>query len=166
MNSFSFEHAFVLKGYKNATVSSYIHLKYTLWLFLWFLSNVDFNLITSRELVYFLMQSWLSLPPFPPPPSLFCMFRSPLSLLTFQHFEWGRWKTEPTNKLWSNSSAGQACFVLFLARADVALVDFEEQYLSGKKKLLRLGLKWCKSFICKQIMNWEPCGKKTRLRFS
>ena len=57
----------------------------------------------------------------------------------------------------------QVCFVLFLARTDVALVDCGEQYYSGKNKFLAVTPKWCKSFICKQIPNWEPCGKRTGL---
>lgn len=43
------------------------------------------------------------------------------------------------------------------------LVVFGEQCLSGKNKLLRLEPKRHKSFICRQITNWEPCGKKTSL---
>ena len=135
----------------------------------------DVNLLVTDDFVYFLTCKWFSLSSFCFSLFLcffaytFCMFRPslyrPFSGSAFCCNAWvklenrAKWQTVKQQL----SLTQQVCFVLFLARADVALMDCKEQYLSGKNKLLRLTPKWCKSFICRQILNWEPCGKKTGL---
>lgn len=123
----------------------------------------------SLFLPTFILFAYLDPLSLPHPLSLsLSLFSLSQDLSMAQHFvamsEQG-WKTKPN---WEATAQPHRVNVLcaISGQSRCGLMVFGEQYLSGKNKLLRLEPKRCKSFIYRQIMNWEPHGKKTSLELS